>query len=151
MSNAMAVPVRIQYEGGSEHSPGDPWGHHILVIEPAGHARLDLHHRGSHRAWTGTVDGESIVRVLAALATAGFPAVPVHTAPGGGTFRSLALGDGQERASAEIEWYAAKKFPGYKEAFAVLDLIVRQLSEDTVKAVPAAQPPVVTKVERVLG
>src|SRR5688572_23169271 len=109
MSDAAPEPIRIQYEAGSEHSPGDPYGRSVLVLEPAGNVRLDLRHRGRHRAWTGTVEPATIVRVLEALAPSGFPAVPPHTAPGGSSFRLLVIGDGPERKSATLEHHAAKK------------------------------------------
>ena len=95
--------------------------------------------------WTGAVAPEVLVRLTAALDRAGFPAVPAHRIPGGATMRHLIAEDERGPRSAQVEWRAAKAMPGYDEAFALLDTIVRQLSGDAVDRVPGGQPPVVTR------
>ena len=93
---------------GNENAPGDPFGRIELALEDDGRARLDHHHIGRHRAWTGTVDRAQVQAVRGALATAGFPTVPPHQIPGGSTMRELTVDD--ERVL--IEGNAADAMPG---------------------------------------
>lgn len=137
---------RIVYDVGSVSSPGSPWGRLVLAIEPDGRAQLDQHTMGPHFTWTGTVIQTALDKLWAALDESAFPAVPPHDAFAGSTDRNLAIGSG----SCFMDYHEALKFPGYKVAFPILDTVVRQLSEDTVKIVPESAK-IVDGITRVAG
>jgi hypothetical protein len=139
----------IAYSVGNENNPGDPFGRSELVIEVDGGARLDHYTRAGHSAWTGRVAPDARDRLWSALETAGFPVVPKHPVPAGSTIRTLAIGAGAERQSAYVTWHASPTLAGYDIAFAILDTVVRQLSEDTVTSVPASAPALVGSIARV--
>jgi hypothetical protein len=141
--------VRIEYATGLENAPGDPFGRTELVIEPDGAARLEHRHVGRHRAWTGRIDPQVLERLQAALERAGFPNVARHPVPAGATIRTLVAERDGSREGVHVAWHAAKDLPGYDEAFAILDSLVRQMSEDTVKAAPDSLPPAVAELRRV--
>jgi hypothetical protein len=136
----------IYYGTGNENAPGDPFGRTELTLAGDAGARLDHRHIGVHRAWTGRVDPAQLEALRGALETAGFPDVTPHQIPGGSTMRELAV-DGQR---VLIEWYAAENMPGYKEAFAILDSLVRQMSGDSVQATPDTLPPSVSDRRQVV-
>ena len=139
---------RIYYSVGSERSPTDPFGRSNLVIEVDGLARLDQRRHGSHSTWTGTVAASALDRLWAALEEAKFPEMPPHLAPGGSAIRDLNVG-GREGKSAYIAYHAAESLPGYSVAFLILDTVIRQISQDTVKAVPASDEKLVDGISRV--
>jgi hypothetical protein len=142
------VRDRIYYSVGSEHNPGDPFGRSWLVIEVDGHARLDQYTRAGHSAWTGSVAASALDRFWAALEEAAFPAMPRHPVPGGSAIRDLNVG-GPDGKSAYIAYHAAETLPGYNVAFYVLDSVIRQISQDTVKAVPASDEKIVDAIAHV--
>jgi hypothetical protein len=126
----------IRYSAGNEHSPVDPWGRSELVIHADGSARLDHHpSRGREpRAWAGHVDPAALVELLAALGRAGFPAVPLMQAiPPDTVLRRLTVESGGMAQQALVSWSHTPSLPGYAEAFDLIDAVIRQLSEDTVK------------------
>ena len=139
---------RIYYSVGSEHNPGDPFGRSRLVIEIDGQARLDQYTRAGPAAWTGLVAASVLDRLWAALEEAGFPAMPRHPVPAGSAIRDLNVG-GPEGRSAYIAYHAAETLPGYNVAFLLLETVIRQLSEDTVKAVPASDEKIADTIARV--
>ena len=101
-------------------------------------------YRGSGtRAWTGRVEPAALEQLWAALAASGFPQVPRSPLVPGATLRHLAVGEGSARATAFAEWYAAKKLPGYREAFGLLDAVVDQLCAGAITGRPVAGPAVV--------
>jgi hypothetical protein len=140
-------PLRLEYNAGLENAPGDPFGRTELVVEANGTARLVHKHIGLARTWTGQVDVATLQTAWAALERGGFPEIPQHPVPGGSAMRTLIAhgADGAKRGG-NIAWHA--KLPGFIDAFPILDSIVRQLSEDTVKATPNTLPPVVTNIVR---
>ena len=138
---------RIYYQVGSEHNPGDPFGRSNLVIEIDGVARLDQYTRAGHSAWTGKVAVSALDKFWGALDEAGYPDFPYHLAPGGSAIRDLNVG-GPGKKSAYIAYHAAESIPGYNVAFHLLDTIIRQISEDTVKAVPAGDRTLVHTITR---
>lgn len=124
---------RVTYSVGSENDPGDPFGRSELAIESDGTAKLDHHKRGgATQSFSGTAPPAEIDRLFAALERAGFPNVTPHPIPGGSTMRKLAVGG--KATALPIEYYAAKKLPGYDEAFAVLEALIGTLSGGTVRA-----------------
>ena len=124
---------RVTYSVGNENDPGNPFGRSELAIEPDGTARLDHHKRGgAHDSFSGTAPLAELDRLFAALERAGFPSVTPHQIPGGSTLRKLEVAG--TATTLPIEYYAAKKLPGYAEAFAVLDTLIGTLSGGTVRA-----------------
>ncbi|HUJ62873.1 MAG TPA: hypothetical protein VLX92_30430 [Kofleriaceae bacterium] len=135
----------IGYRVGNEHNPGDPFGRSELVIAGDGEARLDHHGRGSgHRAWTGRIDPAALDRLWIALELARFPVAPGDDITPGAAIRELRVDD----QVVLIEWHTGAKLAGYRDAFGLLDAIVRQLSEDTVRATPPG-PVIVSAISRV--
>ena len=135
----------IRYSAGSEHDPGDPWGRSELVIRADGSARLDHHFsRGRQpRAWAGHVDATVTDELLAALDRAGFPAVPpTGPLPPGAALRRLTVETSAAAQQALVSWHRTPSLPGYAEAFALIDALIRQLSGDAVPY-PAAPRPLV--------
>jgi hypothetical protein len=135
---------RITYDVGNENNPGNPFGRQHLVIEVDGRARLDHHTIGPHFAWTGVVRGSVLDRFWDALARADFPSIPQHPVPAGSTMRALGVGVGLAARRAYLAYHA--RAAGYDEAFALLDALIRQLSEDTVPVVPASAEVLVDEV-----
>ena len=125
----------IRYSVGNEHNPADPWGRSELVIHSDGSARLDHYFSmgGEPRAWFGYVDAAALDEMLTALDQAGFPPFPGATpAPPDTTFRRLALeADGTVQQGLG-SWDDPVLPPGYAEAFALIDAVIRQLSGDAV-------------------
>jgi hypothetical protein len=141
-------PTRLDYFAGNENAPGDPFGRTELSLEPSGAAKLVHKHRGVHRTWTGKVDAATLASLWSALEAGGFPNVPKHPVPGGSAMRVLTALVDDKPVDAFVAWHAAAKLDGYREAFPMLDSIVRQLSEDSVQATPNTLPPVVTDIVR---
>lgn len=124
---------RVTYSVGKENDPGNPFGRSELAIEPDGTAKLDHHARGgAHESFSGTAPATELDRLFAALDRAGFPNVAPHKVPGGATLRFLTVAG--TSTALPIEYYAAKKLPGYDEAFAVLDALIGALSGGAVRA-----------------
>jgi hypothetical protein len=140
---------RLTYSAGNEHSPTDPFGRTELLVEAGGAARLDHHERGRHRAWRGRVSAEALDRLAAALDASGFPETPGEPFVACSTIRRVVVERGRERLTAELEWHAPPRLPGYDELFTVLDSLVRQLSGDTHTGVRDALPPSVSDLEPV--
>ena len=143
-----AFPTRLDYIAGNENAPGDPFGRTELTLEASGDAKLVHKHRGVHKTWTGKVDAATLQTLWSALEAGGFPNVPKHPVPGGSAMRVLTATVDGKALDAFVAWHAAAKLDGYKDAFPMLDSIVRQLSEDTVHASPNTLPPVVTDIVR---
>jgi len=139
---------RTYYMVGSEHSPTDPFGRSDLVIEVYGRARLDQYTRAGCSTWTGNVTPDALDRLWAALEEAKFPEMPRHPVPAGSAIRDLNVG-GPEGKSAYIAYHAAESLPGYSVAFRILDTVIRQISQDTVKAAPASDQKLVDAISRV--
>ena len=137
---------RIVYDVGSVSSPGSPWGRLVLAIEPDGRAQLDQHTMGPRFTWTGIVAQSALDKLWAALDESAFPAIPMIDALAGSTERNLTIGS----RSCFMDYHEALKLPGYKVAFPILDTVVRQLSEDTVKIVPDSAK-IVDGITRVAG
>lgn len=131
----------LRYTTGSAHSPGDPFGMTDLTIGDDGGATLDVHHRGTVRSWTGTVAPATVEQIEGHLAEAGFPATEAHNVPAGSSLRVLQRGEGDGAEVVRIAFHAARKMPGYGQAFALLDALVVALTEGEVPVIP--DPPAV--------
>jgi hypothetical protein len=142
---------RIVYAVGSERNPGDPFGRSRLVIEPTGDARLDQHTRSGSTAWTGRVTASALDKLWSALEAAAFPAMPEHRVPPGSAIRALTIGTAPAAVSVYIAWHASGTMPGYRDVFWLLDSTIRQLSEDTVKAVEPYGSQIVESIARAPG
>jgi hypothetical protein len=141
-------PDRLEYNAGLENAPGDPFGRTELVIESDGRARLVHKHVGAVRTWTARVDRDPLQTLWVALERGGFPVIPHHDVPGGSAMRTLIAHVGGDLQGGNVAWNAARDLAGFSEAFPILDAIVRQISEDTVKAAPNTLPPVVRDIMR---
>lgn len=139
-------PTRLEYSAGNESSPGDPFGRTELTVDGEGNARLVHKHRGIARAWTAKVDSATLRDAWAALERGGFPVIPAHPVPGGSALRTIVARTGDTADGGHVAWHA--RLAGFDDAWPILDSIVRQISEDTVKATPNTLPPVVTDIKR---
>ena len=142
-------PTRLEYNAGLENAPGDPFGRTELCIDADGTARLVHKHIGLARTWTAKVDTATLAVLWSALEKGGWPTIPPHPIPGGSAMRTLVAHVEGAQQRGDVAWNSAKNLAGYNEAFPILDSIVRQISEDTVKAAPNTLPPVVTDIVRV--
>jgi hypothetical protein len=138
----------IRYRVGNEHSPTDPRGRIELVIHPDGTARLDHYFSrpgpvGPAGTWTGRIAPVALEQLWAELGRVGFPAIPAErTLPPDSTVRSLTIGADGISAQVFLSWHRTPSLPGYAEAFDIIDGVIRQLSQDTVKY-PTKQPQIV--------
>src|SRR5213078_3275429 len=126
---------------GNENSPSDPFGRTELAIEADGRARLVHFHRGMTRAWTAKIDRAILVTMWAALERGGFPTIPKHSIPGGSALRTLVAHRGDARSGGHIAYHSASELAGYSDAFPILDSLVRQIAEDTIKRTPNTLEP----------
>lgn len=145
------MDATLRYSAGNENAPGDPFGATELVIEPSGRARLDHRHVGLHRAWTGQVDAGALERLHALLDDAGFPDMERFPLPAGATLRTLVAEQEGQRRGVRVEWNRARDLPVWRDAFAILDSLVRQLSDDTFHAAPDTLGPAITDLRAVDG
>jgi hypothetical protein len=143
------VRERVDYDVGSESNPGDPYGRSQLVIEANGDARLDQHRRSGHTAWTGRVTAAALDELWSALEAAEFPAMPNHRVPPGSAIRGLTIGTPPAAKAVFIAYHASDTMPGYRDAFRVLDSVIRHLSEETVASVAPHGSQIVEAIERV--
>lgn len=115
-------------------------------MEVDGSARLDQFTRAGQRTWTGTVTAKAREEFWRALEQARFPGFPSHRIPAGSSIRDLNVG-GPAGKSVYIAYHEAPRLAGYAVAFRLLDTVIRQLSQDTVKVVPDGAAVVVENVE----
>ena len=138
---------RIRYGVGSTSNPTDPFGHSDLVIEADGNAKLIQSTRVGDTEWTGRVASSALDALWRALENAAFP-IPLQNMPAGSALRVLTFGTGAAAKSTFVAYHAGAALPGYGEAFWILDSIIRQLSEDTVQAVPPYGSQIVAAITR---
>lgn len=135
---------RISYGVGNKYNPGDPWGATSLVIEVDSRARLVQDALGGVFTYTGRVIPSALDRFWQALDTTDFPGMPDLSGPPGTATRILTIGPDAAGPTA----YVVSQTPGYATAFFILDTIIRQLSKDSIQAVPPSEP-IVEGVEEV--
>lgn len=141
---------QIFYGLGNEDDPGDPFGRTELVLEAGGRAHLDNRQAPAPaRAWEGRLGPGVFEQVLAALQTASFPAgAPKVFRPGAAVAQLRVEADGASTA-ADLDWHAATRMPGYRDALRLLDGIVAQLSGGKIEIQAGPLPALVTEVRTV--
>jgi hypothetical protein len=147
---ALSENLLITYESGNESSPTNPFGRNVLVLRGNGRVRVDNYRMGGQqRAWEAWVEESAFEQILEALRAARFPLVPPHPIPAGSRIRSLAVYRGDARTqAAPIGWHS--ELPGYKDAFRILDSLVRQASGGELQTTPDYMTKVVSDVMKVL-
>jgi hypothetical protein len=93
----------------------------------------------------GQVDTAALATLWAAVERAGFPDVPEFRPVPDATLRQLTVQIGETRRTALVDWHIAPALPGYREAFDVLDGVIRQLSSESVPY-PSDQPLIVHNI-----
>lgn len=136
----------IDYTIGNEHDPGDPFGRIVLHFDLDGSAKLEHVSRTGTNAWAGQVDGAAIERFMAALDTAGFPAVPDHSVIPGSAMRRLTVEMEGETQGVMMPESLGNELDGYREAFAILDSIAVQLSSGAYRGAKDTIEPAVSDV-----
>jgi hypothetical protein len=143
MSTPDAAPVRLEltpdftlaYTCGNEFDPANPFGRCALALHADGRLELDNRVRGQARAWTATIDDHVLADLIRLLNSAGFPVVPPHQIPPGSTRSLLVRSRGQEIHAPLTGFHEARKMPGYREAYHLLDSLVVGASEGALKLV----------------
>lgn len=135
LSAATRAPAMV-YQSGTEHAPTDPFGATVLSIYEDGRVELDNRRRGQRRRWRGRIDASNLAELHRTLSEAGFPVVPKHPVPAGSALRKLTVRSPGGEQSILVAWHAADSIPGYKDVFQLLDSVVRQTSQDAIKATP---------------
>lgn len=129
-------PVRLIYESGNEHDGFDRLG--LVVLELASHGAARVRNRQDggliERTWETTVEPALVEQVLASLTAGGFPAVPDHEIAAGARLREIAVERaGGTLSTPPIEWDLALGMPGYGDAFRLLDSLVFEASQGTLR------------------
>ncbi|HLU62252.1 MAG TPA: hypothetical protein VKZ99_07870 [Gammaproteobacteria bacterium] len=105
----------IIYCSGSEWAPDDPWGREVLRVESGGAFEYENRHRGSGKRVEGVINAGQLREIGAHFVVAGYPAVPEHDIPPGASVISFDVEGRGARHRLQMDYYAAKKFPGYRE------------------------------------
>ena len=137
---AGAEVIRIVYESGSEFDPGDPFGLCVLDLRSDGEVRLTNRRRGVERTYGATLRPGVLDRLVRHLRDAGFPDVPEHVVPAGPTRRVQVHTAAGHRQTAPIAFHEAPQWPGYREAFHLLDSLVVAVSRGELPVVPDPEP-----------
>jgi hypothetical protein len=136
MTLALAEPFRLFYQSGNEHDMGDAFGLIVLAIDNDFQLAIDQRARNGLivNHWKGTTDRVVIERLFDHLRTAGYPVVPDHRIPAGARLRSIAIDSGGESTHTyPTESRAAKKMPGYGDAYRLLDSMIVQATSGALK------------------
>lgn len=105
----------IIYSSGSEWAPDGPWGREILRIEASGYFSYENRHRGSGKRVEGVINASQLREIGDHFRLAGYPSVPDHDIPPGASVVAFDVDAAGERHCLQMDYYAAKKFPGYRE------------------------------------
>jgi hypothetical protein len=127
--------LQVVYEAGSEFDPADPFGLCALTVRSDGAAELVNRARGVQRSYRATVSPAVFDRLLRHLRDAGFPDVPEHPIPAGPTRRVQLLGTARQQQSLPMAFHETAHWPGYREAFHLLDSLVVAVSEGALPVV----------------
>jgi hypothetical protein len=121
--------ARVVYESGTEFDPADPFGLCVLDLRPDGTADLLNRRRGESRTYQATALPTVFDRLVDHLREAGFPDAPQHDLPAGPTRRVTLHGPATHLSTAPLAFYEAMRWPGYREAFHLLDSLVVAVSQ----------------------
>ena len=133
----------IRYGVGNEHNPTDPFGRVELTIAPDGRAALEHVSRRGRRTWSATVRPAALARLVAVIASSGFPDVPLDgPVRPDTTLRRLSVG-----SVSALVVLRPEVSPAYAEAFALLDAIAEEISDGTISNRAPSGPSLVTAVE----
>lgn len=104
---------KLTFKFGSEWAPDSPYGLDVLQLQGDGRFHHENHLRGEVRTSSGKVEPGTVDAVDQWLRTGGFPAVPAHDIPPGGSLVVLEVEDANGSHNAFMDYFAALKFPGY--------------------------------------
>lgn len=120
--------MTVRYDVGNEYSADSPLGRTELQLTPDGRARLDLVRFGRRATWTADVDISTVNGIREALQASPFPQTPEEPWTAGSAGREVHVtAPEHEDAHAVVEWHVGARLAGYKEVFALLDVIVDQM------------------------
>lgn len=145
-------PFRLVYTFGDAYDPGNRHGSVVLQLFGDGRALLDNAFGGAFtKSWEGLVERPTLERVIAQLDGASFPRVADHPIPIGSTLRVILIQSGaEEMHNAPIAWAAGAEMPGYREAFAILDSLVAELSGGAIRNVRLVEKGLARRAEKPL-
>lgn len=148
----LTADLRLTYDIGQEHSPVDPLGRTILVLDGRGRARLDQ--RGARRfprAWQARIEPSALAELLDALRRAGFPAGSQRLFVPDAPIASLLVERAGTQGAVQLDRREAEDQPGYADALGILDCLAWQISGGETAPVhgPARAPGAVSEVEEV--
>jgi hypothetical protein len=109
----MSAWKTITFKIGAEWAPDSPYGLDVLQLEADGRFHYENHVRGQATSSSGRIEPTTLEAVAIALRTAGFPKVPAHDIPPGGSLVELTAEDDAGSHKAYMEYHAALKLPGY--------------------------------------
>ncbi len=130
--------VRVVHESGSEFDPADPFGLCILDLRSDGTADLLNRRRGETRTYHATARSTVFDRLVAQLREAGFPDTPGHDLPAGPTRRVTLHGPASHLSTSPLAFHENMHWPGYGEAFHLLDSLVVAVSQGDLPVVQGA-------------
>ena len=136
----------LEYTCGSEHDPANPYGRCVLTLYADGRLTLDNRVRGQNRSWGATVEPGVVDRLVALLDAAGFPAVPLHPVAPGATRVLLVRSGGTWTRTPVTGFHEARRMPGYKEVYHLLDSLVACASLGALTIVQDVLPDLVRDV-----
>ncbi|MBL8930808.1 MAG: hypothetical protein JNL54_11845 [Kineosporiaceae bacterium] len=135
-----AEVLRIVYESGSEFDPADPFGLCVLDLRSDGDVHLTTRRRAVERAYRATMRPGVLERVVRNLREGGFPGVPEHVVPAGPTRRLQVHTATGHQQTPPMAFHEAPRWPGYREAFHLLDSLVVAVSRGELPVVPDPEP-----------
>jgi hypothetical protein len=109
----MSAWKTLTFKFGAEWAPDSPYGLDVLQIAADGRFHYENRTRGETRTSSGKVAPGIVQATGIALRAAGFPAVPAHDIPPGGSLIELVVEDQAGSHNAYMDYFAALKFPGY--------------------------------------
>lgn len=103
----------LTFKFGSEYAPDSPYGLDVLQLQADGRFQYENHLAGQTQTSSGKVEPGTVDTVDQWLRTGGFPTVPAHDIPPGGSLVVLEVVDASGSHTVYMDYFAALKFPGY--------------------------------------
>lgn len=122
------APQTITFEQGHEFAADSPWGYHRLSVATNGSLEYEHRARGVHRSLRGTVDGERVKLLDAALGRTSYPQKPQEKFRPGGSIIKIATSP--PAYSVMIDYFEGMKLDGYREVIRDLSELNNALRED---------------------